>query len=264
MNAIILAAGEGKRLRPLTNDRPKCLIEFCGKTLLERQIEIFNKCGIDEICVVTGYNSHMFKDKNLEYINNSNFATTNMLKSLFCAEEKISKSTIVSYGDIVFEESVLIKLINSMDDFSIIIDKNWKNIWELRFDNPINDAESLILNEQNYITEIGKKVEDITKINGQYIGLMKFQNEAVKKIKSYFEKCEKTYDDDKINLLNSKNSFNNSYMTEFLQGLIDEGEKLKAINIQNGWLEFDNINDYDLYNELKIQNKIGRFFDLND
>ena len=95
MNAIILAAGEGKRLRPLTNDRPKCLIEFCGKTLLERQIEIFNKCGIDEICVVTGYNSHMFKDKNLEYINNSNFATTNMLKSLFCAKEKISKSTIV-------------------------------------------------------------------------------------------------------------------------------------------------------------------------
>ena len=206
----------------------------------------------------------MFKDKNLEYINNSEFATTNMLKSLFCAEEKISKSTIVSYGDIVFEENVLMKLINSTDDFSIIVDKNWKSIWELRFDNPINDAESLILNEQNYIMEIGKKVEDITKIDGQYIGLMKFQNESIKKIKSYFTKCEKTYHDKKFNLLNSKKSFNNSYMTDFLQGLIGEGEKLKAVNIQSGWLEFDNINDYNLYNKLKKQNEIRKFFDLND
>jgi len=264
MNAIILAAGEGKRLRPLTNDRPKCLIEFLGKTLLERQIEIFNKCGIKDICVVTGYNSHMFKNKNLEYIKNNDYETTNMLKSLFCAEKKILKSTIVSYGDIIFEEEVLRKLINSKDDFSVIIDKNWKKIWELRFNNPIDDAESLILNEQNYITEIGKKVNNVSRINGQYIGLMKFQDEGIEKIKSYFKKCEKAYHEEKINLLNSKNSFNNSYMTDFLQGLIEEGEKLKAIKIENGWLEFDNINDYNLYIKLKKQNEIGGFYDLND
>ena len=48
MNAIILAAGQGKRLRPLTNDRPKCLVEFYGRTLLDRQISVFQKCGIND------------------------------------------------------------------------------------------------------------------------------------------------------------------------------------------------------------------------
>ena len=185
MNVIILAAGEGKRLRPLTNDRPKCLIEFHGKTLLDRQVAVFQRCGIDDICVVTGYNDHMFKNSDLEYVHNENFLSTNMLKSLFCAEKKITESTIVSYGDIIFEEKVLRNLINAEDDFSVIIDKNWEEYWKLRFDNPIDDAESLIL-DHDCITNIGQKVDDISKINGQYIGLMKFQNDASEIIKKLF------------------------------------------------------------------------------
>ena len=97
MNAIILAAGEGKRLRPLTNDRPKCLIEFNGKTLLDRQISVFKKCGIDDITVVTGYNHQMFKNYDVQYVRNVDFATTNMVRSLFCAERKISDSSIFIY-----------------------------------------------------------------------------------------------------------------------------------------------------------------------
>ena len=73
MNAIILAAGEGKRLRPLTNDKPKCLVELFGKTLLEWQLSVFKKCGINDICVVTGYNSQMFRYTNLDYIKNEKY-----------------------------------------------------------------------------------------------------------------------------------------------------------------------------------------------
>ena len=264
MNAIILAAGQGKRLRPLTNDRPKCLVEFYGRTLLDRQISVFQKCGINDICVVTGYNDHMFKNSNLEYIHNENFTSTNMLNSFFCAEKKIMESTIVCYGDIIFEEKVLRRLINAKDDFSIIIDKNWQEYWKLRFDNPIDDAESLTLDEGDYITEIGQEVDDITKINGQYIGLMKFQNNAIETIKSFFIKCEQNYKENKINLLHSERSFDDSYMTDFLQGLIKQGKKLKAIFIENGWLEFDNIHDYNLYTDDKLESKIRKFYDIND
>ena len=264
MNAIILAAGEGKRLRPLTNDRPKCLIEFFGKTLLDRQISILRRCGVEDICVVTGYESHMFKDKKLDYMHNKDFFQSNMLKSLFCAEKKISNSTIVSYGDIIFEETVLRKLIDSKDDFSIIIDKNWKDYWSSRFENPIDDAESLMMDEDNFIIEIGQKVDNISKINGQYIGLMKFQNDAIKKIKSFFSKCQISYEQNGINILNPRISFDNSFMTDFLQGLIVEGEKLKAIEIENGWLEFDNIEDYKLYTKKDSYEKINRFYDIDD
>tara|TARA_Y100000590_G_scaffold410061_1_gene502793 strand:- start:2310 stop:3104 length:795 start_codon:yes stop_codon:yes gene_type:complete len=264
MNAIILAAGEGKRLRPLTNDRAKCLINFHGKTLLDRQISIFKKCGINDISIVTGYNANMFQDNKLEYFFNDNFKNTNMVKSLFCAEEKITQSTIVSYGDIIFESKVLEKLIESKDDFSIVIDKNWEEYWKLRFENPIHDAESLKLDQENFITDIGQKVEDIQDIEGQYIGLMKFQNDASEIIKKLFYKCQREFNEKRINLLNSNTTFDNTYMTDILQGLIHQGEKLKAVNIENGWLEFDNMNDYELYVNNNSKDVIKGFYDENN
>ena len=70
MKAIILAAGEGKRLRPLTEDVPKCMVTLFGKSLLERQIEIFRQCGIDDISIVTGYCHDKITFPNVQYFRN--------------------------------------------------------------------------------------------------------------------------------------------------------------------------------------------------
>ena len=107
LNIIILAAGQGKRLSPLTNNKPKCMVDLFGKTLLEWQVSAFKKCGITDISVVTGYRSELIDLPGLEFFQNKKFETTNMVESLFCASEKLNKSTIVSYGDIIFEEKVL-------------------------------------------------------------------------------------------------------------------------------------------------------------
>ena len=108
-NAIILAAGEGKRLRPLTLDKPKGLVELFGKSILERQIEIFQECKINDISIVTGHCGQMIKFSNVNYFQNLNFQTTNMVETLFCAKDKLINSTIISYGDIIFENQVLEK-----------------------------------------------------------------------------------------------------------------------------------------------------------
>ena len=92
---------------------------------------------------------------------------------------------------------------------------------------------------------------------------MKFQNDAIKKIKSFFTKCQISYEQNGINILNPCIPFDNSFMTDFLQGLIVEGEKLKAIEIENGWLEFDNIEDYKLYTKKDSYEKINRFYDID-
>ena len=79
MNAIILAAGEGKRLRPLTLSKPKCMVELFGQPLIEKQLSIFKKCGINDITIVTGYKSELINFPNINYIKNNDFTTTNML-----------------------------------------------------------------------------------------------------------------------------------------------------------------------------------------
>lgn len=263
MKAIILAAGEGKRLRPLTNNTPKCMVNLFGKSLLQWQIETFRSCQIDDISVVTGYRSELINLPRLKIFQNKKFETTNMVESLFCASQELSEQTIVSYGDIIFEKKVLDKLIQSKADFSVIVDKNWKRYWEIRFDNPLNDAESLKIDTDDNITSIGKKTQKIDEIEGQYIGLMKFQNTGLEKIKKFYEKI-KSQSTNNSNPINPLVSFQQSFMTDFLQGLINDGCKLKAVEIENGWLELDTINDYNKYTELYSKNKLSEFIDLGN
>lgn len=261
MKVIILAAGRGVRLHPLTRDKPKCLVKLFGKSILEYQIECFKSCGINNIIIVRGYLDDKITFPNMIYVKNKKFRKTNMIYSLFCAETffKNSNSLIVSYGDIIFEKRILKKLLSSKEDFSVVIDQNWKKYWNTRFTDPLSDAESLRINKNGHITDIGKKVKSMEEINGQYIGLMKFQGNAINKIRKKYDYLKKMSLKGE-NLLNSNTVFEKSFMTEFLMYLINSGEKIKAVQIKNGWLELDSINDYKLYNQMYKNGSISRFF----
>jgi len=263
MKVIILAAGRGTRLSPLTDEKPKCMVKLFGKSLLEWQIGVFRELGIKDISVVTGYKKELISIDDIKFYHNSNFENTNMVETLFCAEKEINETVIISYGDIIFQKSVVKKLIKSDENFSVIVDRKWRKYWDIRFDNPLDDAESLILDSKNYIKNIGQKTTNLDKIQGQYIGLMKFKEPATKIIKEFYRKTQNLSRENK-NPLNPNLPFRLSYMTDFLQGLINEKYKLKAVLIENGWLELDSIHDYNIYNELYQQEKISNFIKIED
>ena len=110
MKVIILAAGEGKRLHPLTLNQPKCLVELFGKSILKWQIDVFNHFNITDITVVKGYMEEKINIPNLNYYVNKKFQDTNMVETLFTAREIMDDSIVVSYGDIIFEKHVFEKL----------------------------------------------------------------------------------------------------------------------------------------------------------
>ena len=259
---IILAAGEGKRLRPLTQNIPKCLVKIFGKPLLEHQIDVIKKCGINEIIIVTGHCGEAIKIPDMQFYKNEKYSLTNMVETLFCAEKELDGPVIISYGDILYEKKVLEKLLNSKNDFSVVIDKNWKEYWQIRIQNILDDIESLTLKD-GFITNLGQKVTSLTNIQGQYIGLMKFQNDAISILKDFYH-ISKKQSESGSNPLNFKTSFENSYMTDFLQGLINNGHKLKAIEINGGWLELDTLNDLKIYENLYNKKILNKFFNLED
>ena len=189
------------------------------------------------------------------------YDTTNMVETLFCAKEKLTENVIISYGDIIFEKQVLQKLINSKWDSSVIIDSQWKKYWQMRFENPLDDVESLRIDENGIITNIGMKVNSLEEIQGQYIGLMKFKNEGVKNLKKIYEEA-KLKSVKGINLLNKNIPFKKSYMTDLIQAMINEGIKINAVKITNGWLELDSINDYNLYQEKNNEGTISELISL--
>ena len=262
MNAIILSAGEGNRLHPLTKNKPKGMVNLFKKNILQWQIDTLKSCGIEDITIVKGYLEQLINFKKINYRQNKKYSTTNMVETLFCATDKIIGPTIISYGDIIYEKEVLEKIIHSKAEISVIIDKNWKVYWNKRFDEPLSDAESLEINNSGYITEIGQKVTNNKRISGQYIGLIKFQGKGITNLLNFYNKSNLEAKNG-VNPLNSKCEFKKSYMTDLLQSMIKSKFKIKSIEIKNKWLELDTYSDYLLYKKMNKNNTLKHFLDLN-
>ena len=256
--ALILAAGQGTRLRPLTNDKPKCLVPLLNVSLLERQTHVLKKCGITEIHVAAGYRAEQIETLGYPITINSNFATTNMVETLFSARHFLKKTgdLIIAYGDIVYQKENLEKLLCCDEEIALMIDKNWRPYWELRLENPLEDAETLILNSEGYILALGKKPDSYADIQGQYTGLIKLRENKKQDFIDFYEKLDRSY-------LYDGKDFHNMYMTSFLQLLIDAGWKVKAVEVKNGWLEVDSVNDLKLYEKLAQTGQLESFCRLD-
>lgn len=257
--AIILAAGQGTRLRPLTDNKPKCLVTLMGKTLLERQVAVLKSNGVEKIHVVTGHCSEMIDELGFDTTKNKNFASTNMVESLFSAVEFIKQGgdLIISYGDIVYDSINLQELLECKADVALMIDLEWKKLWSLRLDNPLDDAETLVFDKNDFISELGKKPEDYSKIDGQYTGLIKISSNKINDLIDFYNRLDR-------NKIYDGQDFYNMYMTSFLQLLIDANWKVKAAKVKSRWLEVDTIEDLELYEKMGRDNILKDFIELTD
>ena len=125
MDALILAAGLGTRMKGINS--PKCLLEINGIALIDYQIKCFKQLGINQIFVVTGYNSDLIRshlNNEVIFIQNDNFATSNNITSVWSARELISDDFICVYGDLLFNKKILENLIQDNHDICMIIEKN--------------------------------------------------------------------------------------------------------------------------------------------
>lgn len=253
--ALILAAGEGTRLRPLTNDKPKCMVPLLGTSLLERQISCLKNQGISNIHIATGYRAGQIEVLGYPTSLNARYNQTNMVRTLFSALDFIKQEgdLIISYGDIVYNDNNLRVLLECEDEIGLMIDSKWRDLWSLRLENPLDDAETLMMNDAGFITELGKKPDSYDRIQGQYTGLIKIRSDKINDfINFYYQLDNKAIYDGK--------DFDNMYMTSFLQALIDASWQAKAVLVENGWLEIDSVEDLKQYELLAKQGKLDRFY----
>jgi choline kinase len=238
MKLIVLAAGEGSRLRPYSDGLPKCMVPLRdGSSLLERQLEIINTVGSFDISLIGGYCWEKLLKYDLPIIINKDYKTTNMVWSLFCAREQLNDDLIISYGDIVYSKYLLNDLLKSNSDISIAIDKNWESYWRERNDDPLDDAESLKILGKDRIIEIGKKAHSVKEIQGQYMGLMKFNKTGLSILTEVYEKilCGR--------YIVGNRAPSKIYMTDLLQAAIDMGYEVNAIYNNDPWVEVDTVRD---------------------
>src|SRR3989338_7656110 len=119
--AIIVAAGFEQNFWPLNSEKPKAMLEIKGKSILERQVEVLKKAGIQRIAVVTGYKKEKIHHPDILTFDNPDFRRTHILRSLFCAEPEMDDKFIFLYGDVLFEDFVIEKLLRAKGDINLVV-----------------------------------------------------------------------------------------------------------------------------------------------
>ncbi|WP_298016975.1 phosphocholine cytidylyltransferase family protein [uncultured Castellaniella sp.] len=236
MKAIILAAGRGSRMRRMTDERPKCLVELQGRALLDRQLDALRTAGVEDIGIVTGYRREMLADRGSREFHNPRWAQTNMVASLACAEDWLSQAPcIISYSDIFYGSEAVSSLMASPADLAITYDPDWLDIWQRRFTDPLSDAETFRLHPDGTLMEIGSKPDSVQAVQGQYMGLLRISPAGWAEI-SRIRKDLPAAERDRM------------HMTGTLQAIIQAGRMpIEAVPYRGTWGEVDSETDLRAY-----------------
>ena len=236
MKAIILAAGEGQRLRPWTADRPKCMVPYRGRPILSYALEALRVAGVDDVVVVAGYRADAIDAPGARMVLNPRYATTNMVHTLFCAERELEGDVLISYGDIVYGPEIARAAVDSRDPIGVVYDRKWRELWEKRMADPLADAETLRLAPDGRIVELGKKPTGYHQIEGQYMGLIRLDPAGCRDLRRHYGALDRE-------ARYEGRPFESMYMTTLLQSLIDAGVPVRGIPVDGGWTEIDSPDD---------------------
>ena len=239
--ALIIAAGLGSRLKKHTENLPKCMLDFGGKTLLQRQLDVYKKNSITDISVIRGYKKEKIKYKGLKYFENTDYKNNNILNSIFYAEDFINGNIIISYSDILFDSTVVNRLLKSNHDISVVVDIDWRGYYVGRKDHPISEAENVIFNSNNEVEKIGKINTGNQEVHGEFIGMIKLTDRGAHIFKEHFHRLKKIYWNKPFQ---RAKIFQKAYLTDFIQELVDIGIKVHCVIIESGWKEIDTVEDY--------------------
>ena len=240
-SVIIIAAGLGSRLKKYTDNLPKCMLDFAGKTLLQRQIEAFKINGLNKISVIRGFKKEKLNYPDLTYFENKEYKNNNILNSLMYAEEALNGHVIVSYSDILFEKEVVKRLMESEHDISIVVDIDWRGYYINRKDHPINEAENVIFDANNNVVEIGKIHTGKHDVHGEFIGMLKLSPRGSEIFKKHFHRAKDLYWNKPFQ---RAKTFQKAYITDIIQDMTDLGVPIHCVIIERGWKEIDTEEDY--------------------
>ncbi|ASR37739.1 hypothetical protein BAY61_25135 [Prauserella marina] len=160
----------------LTSDRPKCLLEAGGRTLLDRQLAALRAGGIAEVAVVTGWHAEQFATVPLPRFHNASWARSSMVDSLACAWPWLTEGPVLAcYGDIVFAPADVAAIAGESGPITVAYDPCWLGQWADRFVDPLADAETFRIGDDGRITEIGGQPASVSEVRGQYLGMVRFE-----------------------------------------------------------------------------------------
>ncbi len=226
MRAVILAAGQGTRIRAVHGEHPKCLIEVDDKTILDHQLDGLLRAGIEQIAIVVGYEKQQImrhvhgrighrRTPKIEFIENPAFAITNNIYSLWLARDWIGGDGFVCLNaDVIFDPQVLISAVKTDSPVSMIVDPEWR------------DETMKVIISNGRVVRMSKKISK-QEYSGTYIGITVF-DQAVNAL--FFARMQSLVEAVRVN----------EFFNVAVQELVDEGLSVGfTTTLGAPWAEID-------------------------
>jgi len=190
MKAIILSAGQGSRLGHLVDDRPKCLIEFNGRTLLDRQLDTLEANGVREAVVVTGFHDEMIEQAiarrtggpAVRTVYNPFYKVADNTGSLYMAREELAGDCLVWNGDTLVSRALMAKVVgNHRSGICVTIDRKADGY---------DDDDMKVVEQGGRLKAIGKRISE--GVNAESIGLLAFRSGGAELFRENIERAMRT------------------------------------------------------------------------
>lgn len=240
MKAIIIAAGQGTRLRPHTDTRPKCMVEVAGRPLLRHQVTAFNLAGIHDVVVIRGYRGRAIDCGGVRFVDNRRYPEHQILMSLFSARAELCGDVLISYGDIIYRPEIAGALAEAPTPGCLVIDELWADAYEGRTDHPVEQAELCQVAPGGQVLEVGKQVGP-ERAFGEFIGFARFSGPLLARLCAiYFEALSRPDAP-----FGAASSLREAYLTDLVNEAIKRGESFSTLPIEGGWREIDTVQDFE-------------------
>jgi len=222
MKAIILAAGKGTRLYPITLNKPKGLLEIGNETILDRLVDQFRECGVSDILIVVGYQKEIIMNhfgNSVRYAEYEGFSNTNNLHTLWSIRKELNEDVIISFADLVLDKSILEKLIDLDYDFSLAIDTS-----------QVLESTMRVSIRNNTINNI--TTTSLSEADGNFIGIAKInKNGCSLLVNQMSEIIDGNFQD---------------YYTIAIDNLARKGNKINYLDVKDFiWREVDTKSEYE-------------------
>lgn len=237
IRAIVLAATRGSALGPLTEHRPKCMIDIHGQPLLRRLVSTLRDGGIRTVTAVRGYRKEAVDLPGIATVDNDAYETTGECASLACAIDQIDGNCVIAYGDILFRRYILDNLLEASGDIVILADALWRERTEHAPDR-VRDLVTCskafrpdyLDDETAELVHIAEGSEDAM-AHGEWIGLAKLSAEGSRLV------CETLED------MREDGSLSSANLPDVFNRLVEAGKAPRVVYITGHWLDVDDAFD---------------------
>jgi phosphoenolpyruvate phosphomutase len=242
--AVIPAAGDHMdeySMKHIAADIPMTMLDINGKPLLQRQMEVLSRSGVRDVTVVGGYQADRIQAEGVRLVLNDEWRSTGIAHSFLHAHGDLDQPTLMIFSDILFDQTVLERLLRSDRDITLLVDRTYRtrahhqdkrlDTVEIANPRPVN-ARTLDVHATQTVRRVGKGVDPVD-AHGEFIGLAYFSERGYRVFREVYQA-----------LADGNGAAAPASLTDVLQAVIDQGDQVSCVEVSQGWMEIHSFDDY--------------------